>query len=137
MCPHCGEPLIIVELEGVEVDYCLACHGVWFDTGELDLVIELAGGDPSELAETLHPTGRRHTPTRRCPRCSRRMRIGVIGQTETVEVDCCPDGHGIWLDANELAAIVKLLTRTEDAAVAAFCGDLFRHDLTGNAEDDE
>jgi Zn-finger nucleic acid-binding protein len=40
-CPVCVEPhLVIAERQGIEVDYCPSCRGVWLDRGELDKLIE-------------------------------------------------------------------------------------------------
>lgn len=35
-CPKCGGELVEVEHEGIKVDRCKSCHGVFFDAGELD-----------------------------------------------------------------------------------------------------
>jgi Zn-finger nucleic acid-binding protein len=40
-CPVCKEPdLIMSERQGIEIDYCPTCRGVWLDQGELDKIIE-------------------------------------------------------------------------------------------------
>lgn len=39
-CPHCLEDLLITERQGIEIDYCPKCRGVWLDRGELDKIIE-------------------------------------------------------------------------------------------------
>lgn len=40
-CPVCsGVDLKIAERQGVEIDYCPECRGVWLDRGELDKIIE-------------------------------------------------------------------------------------------------
>lgn len=42
-CPHCIEPdLMMSQRDGVEIDYCPKCRGVWLDRGELDKIIERA-----------------------------------------------------------------------------------------------
>ena len=41
-CPIDGEPLVMTERSGVEIDYCPKCRGVWLDRGELDKIIERA-----------------------------------------------------------------------------------------------
>lgn len=39
--PDCGgDELRITERNGVEIDYCVVCRGVWLDRGELDKIIE-------------------------------------------------------------------------------------------------
>jgi uncharacterized protein len=39
-CPNCNEELVMSERQGVEIDYCPHCRGVWLDKGELDKIIE-------------------------------------------------------------------------------------------------
>ena len=40
-CPHCSDvTLVMSERQGVEIDYCPQCRGVWLDRGELDKLIE-------------------------------------------------------------------------------------------------
>ncbi|NSL55977.1 TFIIB-type zinc ribbon-containing protein [Uliginosibacterium aquaticum] len=40
-CPVCTDKtLIMSERQGIEIDYCPGCRGVWLDRGELDKIIE-------------------------------------------------------------------------------------------------
>jgi Zn-finger nucleic acid-binding protein len=39
-CPVDRTPLTMTERQGVEIDYCPSCRGVWLDRGELDKLIE-------------------------------------------------------------------------------------------------
>lgn len=40
-CPICTDhKLVIAERQGVEIDYCPQCRGIWLDRGELDKIIE-------------------------------------------------------------------------------------------------
>jgi Zn-finger nucleic acid-binding protein len=39
-CPNCDEDLKIADRQGIEIDYCSKCRGVWLDRGELDKIIE-------------------------------------------------------------------------------------------------
>jgi uncharacterized protein len=41
-CPRCQVDLTIADRQGVEIDFCPQCRGVWLDRGELDKVIERA-----------------------------------------------------------------------------------------------
>ncbi len=129
MCPQCSEPLIVVELEGVEVDHCLTCHGTWLDAGELELLMERAGLRPQRWDDALTAAGAGKSGARRCPRCRRRMRVIQLGTQPAVGLDRCPAGHGLWLDAGELRTIVKEFAAGERAAVSSFLGDMLRHGL--------
>lgn len=42
-CPVDGTTLVMSERQGIEIDYCPACRGVWLDRGELDKIIERSG----------------------------------------------------------------------------------------------
>ncbi|MFZ4507207.1 MAG: zf-TFIIB domain-containing protein [Fimbriimonas sp.] len=42
-CPIDGSELVMTDRQGVEIDYCPACRGVWLDRGELDKIIARAG----------------------------------------------------------------------------------------------
>jgi Zn-finger nucleic acid-binding protein len=39
-CPVCKVDLVMSDRQGVEIDYCPKCRGVWLDRGELDKIIE-------------------------------------------------------------------------------------------------
>ena len=42
-CPNCADStLVMTERQGVEIDYCPACRGVWLHRGELDKLLERA-----------------------------------------------------------------------------------------------
>ncbi|MGI1662518.1 zf-TFIIB domain-containing protein [Palleronia sp. KMU-117] len=40
LCPIDGTQLVMTERQGVEIDYCPQCRGVWLDRGELDKIVE-------------------------------------------------------------------------------------------------
>jgi Zn-finger nucleic acid-binding protein len=61
-CPACHIDLRMTERQGIEIDYCPQCRGVWLDRGELDKVIERSIGDRS----TADPLDR-HAYERRIP----------------------------------------------------------------------
>ena len=41
-CPVCNVTLVMTERQGVEIDHCPQCRGVWLDRGELDKIIDRA-----------------------------------------------------------------------------------------------
>ncbi|HEU4914053.1 MAG TPA: zf-TFIIB domain-containing protein [Candidatus Saccharimonadales bacterium] len=44
-CPNDGALLQMTEREGIEIDYCPTCRGIFLDRGELDKIIERAGSE--------------------------------------------------------------------------------------------
>ncbi|HEX6848235.1 MAG TPA: zf-TFIIB domain-containing protein [Chitinophagaceae bacterium] len=53
-CPNCEETLVMTERQGVEIDYCPKCRGVWLDKGELDKIIDRS----QEETRSDHPDNR-------------------------------------------------------------------------------
>lgn len=46
LCPTCNNvQLVMSEREGIEIDYCPQCRGVWLDRGELDKIIERSAAE--------------------------------------------------------------------------------------------
>ncbi len=39
-CPVCAVDLLMNERQGIEIDYCPKCRGIWLDRGELDKILE-------------------------------------------------------------------------------------------------
>ena len=55
-CPTCPEAtLVMSDRQGVEIDYCPACRGIWLDRGELDKLLERAA---NAVAPASRPTPR-------------------------------------------------------------------------------
>ncbi|SDZ82944.1 zf-TFIIB domain-containing protein [Microbulbifer marinus] len=56
-CPSCSEvELLQKDRNGIEVDYCPNCRGVWLDRGELDKIIERSTMDsPPDSSDVKQP----------------------------------------------------------------------------------
>lgn len=105
-CPVENEPLVICELEGIEVDFCTACGGIWLDRGEIDLISARAGAQPVEwaLAKAAKAPGA-SVAERKCPRCARKM---LAIESDGLEIEVCPHGDGYWLDGGELQTLIGM-----------------------------
>lgn len=44
-CPIDNSDLVMSDRQGIEIDYCPKCRGVWLDRGELDKIIERSASD--------------------------------------------------------------------------------------------
>lgn len=54
LCPKCHDQVLVpVERQGVEIDYCPGCRGVWLDRGELDKMIEQSAALPPARAKEV------------------------------------------------------------------------------------
>ena len=61
-CPACGNVnLTMSERQGIEIDYCPQCRGVWLDRGELDKIIERSTTSSAGYATpSIRPAARPH-----------------------------------------------------------------------------
>ncbi len=95
-CPVCKVLTYAVEYLDIELDLCPECQGVWFDSGELELLLG------SQAAVSCEPVDIEEAP-RVCPVCPHKMDKMNIGPGRRVVIDRCPNGCGLWFDANELS----------------------------------
>lgn len=129
-CPVCRVPTLVVEREGIELDHCGQCRGVWFDAGELELLMEkLDLGEGDALAGMGHPPAEPgKEKARKCPLCGRKMEKVVLGRDPEIVIDRCDRQDGIWFDGGELARVIKMVARQEglEGETVSFLGEVFK-----------
>lgn len=64
LCPMCSVDLVLSERQGIEIDYCPKCRGVWLDRGELDKIIERSGPALSQSPAVEHRSNYREQDSR-------------------------------------------------------------------------
>jgi len=123
-CPVCrNEAMIILELKGVEIDYCLNCKGIWLDSGELELLL----GNSEETQKFLNSFKVDKVTSERklkCPICSHKMEKILVGN-EQVLIDKCKSGDGIWFDSGELEEVLRMGTIGKNDKVYILLKDIF------------
>jgi Zn-finger nucleic acid-binding protein len=133
-CPVCRHHMIVVEYHNVELDYCNNCRGVWFDSGELELLLKSYGlEEPKAFFENIFSS--QETPCaekkRKCPICGRRMKKTAIGEQPAVLIDACREKHGLWFDGGEVVQLIERLAgeqpskRGSGEHVMSFLGEVF------------
>ena len=60
-CPIDGTQLVMSERQGIEIDYCPSCRGVWLDRGELDKILERSAPEAT-AAPAQHRGPSHHAP---------------------------------------------------------------------------
>lgn len=114
-CPACRGTLGGIEFPlptPVVIERCLSCHGMFFNPGELELVLEsgtspLIWLDPVEFERIAADFGhRREIVYRPCPVCAERMSPYMFGGGSGVIVDRCGT-HGLWLEAGGLRRLME------------------------------
>ena len=137
ICPVCKSDMIDVEHADIELEYCVSCHGVWFDAEELELLLGSMGFDDHglPLPDILHapeaPTGEKK---RRCPIRGQKMKKMALGaKPEELIIDVCPQGHGLWFDGGEIGHLLRQLAKKQPTIgdksgqrVVTFLGEVFQ-----------
>ena len=79
ICPACHNDMIVVEYQRIELDFCPGCRGVWFDTGELDLILQSAKPETKSISEAIKlSAAQTNEKPRKCPICRRRMTASFL-----------------------------------------------------------
>lgn len=110
-CPKCKVALHKKNIQGIEVDECAKCEGIWFDKDELRQVKDKSDSDLNWMDFEIwkHPekfkVKAKHLD---CPRCEQAMQVIDYDHT-IVEIDYCTSCKGVWLDKKELQKIIDVL----------------------------
>jgi len=118
-CVKCNSILDRATFEGLEVDLCPRCGGLWLYRVEITRAARLpdaellrlrklltdAGGPPPLPTEDIVP----------CPACEGQLTEVVLG---SVHVDYCESCHGIFLDRGELEEALVAVRARDQAATA-------------------
>ena len=129
-CPVCKVPLIVVERQEIEIDYCISCRGMWFDEGEIELLSEKVNIRKLEHME-FHQSDSATEKPRRCPRCDKNMNKVTIGDKSGFLLDKCPDNQGIWFDAGELSKATRTVSGSQNgykSELINFLGEIIKID---------
>ncbi len=126
-CPNCNcENLAsILTQQGIEVDYCPTCRGIWLDKGEIYYFTKT----PTYLKQNLEEALKNPLPSNRLsPKTnSPLIKIVLFG----INLDYCTQTEGIWLDEGELEKLpgvdaknldISLDKRATSASAAAKMG---------------
>jgi Zn-finger nucleic acid-binding protein len=115
-CVKCNSILDRATFQGLEVDLCPKCGGLWLDRGEITRAAKLPAEELSRLRGLLAgSSGPPPLPTENkapCPACPGSLSEVMLG---AVHVDYCNKCHGLFLDKGELTkAIDAVHTRERD-----------------------
>lgn len=78
-CPACPDAtLVMTDRQGIEIDYCPSCRGIWLDRGELDKLLDRSaaaaappaapvprGVQQPDFQDSDYRDGRRYTYSRK------------------------------------------------------------------------
>jgi len=112
-CPSCSGALEEIDNEGVSLDFCSDCKGIWFDRGEVSEYFELSRDLPDlgEEDREEQPSGMA------CPRCPATELTQLrYAPPYALTVDYCGNCGGMWFDKGEVHTLHKLSSLLEDPA---------------------
>ncbi|KSV16216.1 hypothetical protein DA01_05960 [Dehalococcoides mccartyi] len=124
ICPACSKDMLVVEYREIELDYCPACHGVWFDAGELGLLLDavkLKSTAPEAEEITDSREAKRH-----CPICRRKMKKTALLKDPLLITDDCPGGHGMFFDGGEVDQLIARLGKDTNQPAVDFLKEVFK-----------
>lgn len=123
LCPKCAVPLIVVERNDIELDWCPECEGFWFDANEIEVLkmkLQLHQKILNPMDVDIVKTDERLC---KCPRCNSYMGKVDIGG---IILDKCMKNHGVWFDKSEMSQLFnKFSEDPENAETVKFLGEIF------------
>lgn len=103
-CPKCGVDTMNKDVfEGIEVDRCPTCRGIFFDQGELKAMIDKKMGNTADTLFFSSTSDQMDEMPAHCTRCDKPMEVAK-GPGD-VRVDVCRQCGGAFLDQGELATL--------------------------------
>ena len=130
-CPVCAkEPMIVMELNEIEIDYCLECKGIWLDAGELELLL---GKDSlsQRFLDSFEVDVNSREKKIKCPICDKKMKKVIVNSiddssgSKPIVVDRCVNGDGLWFDSGELEEVITKGTWGKNDKVLGLLKDMF------------
>jgi Zn-finger nucleic acid-binding protein len=122
-CPECSQEMRKKEYEGVVIDICENCGGVWLDKDELYHILEtreekFSQSQQEEVApeKIIPPRPEDLIPQLNCPVCGALMQRFAFGYSSGIILDRCPNGDGVWLDRGELEKVQIYKEKSQDYA---------------------
>ena len=114
-CPNCGSDLAPAKRDGIEMQACPSCNGMWLSQEEL-----------TELEDEAYDLGKKGTlvfepepSSRHCPECSQTLKRFQYRDYD-LPLEFCEAGHGFWLDAGEDKRVLELMRKEEANLKRAF-----------------
>jgi Zn-finger nucleic acid-binding protein len=99
-------------MEGVHVEFCSGCKGIWFDEGELAFYTEMPEDVP-DVGKAVASGRKTDLP---CPKCADQSLVEVkYVAGEKLLLDVCPTCRGVFVDKGEIPQIERLSVRYRGA----------------------
>jgi Zn-finger nucleic acid-binding protein len=109
-CPNCNVALVATKSDGIDMETCPSCQGMWLTRQEMEELEDKAFdlGDDKKGTRVFDSAA----DTRKCPECGKLMNRSEY-RFYDLELDFCGEGHGFWLEAGEDRRVLELMKKEE------------------------
>jgi PAT family beta-lactamase induction signal transducer AmpG len=107
-CPKCRADMALIDHEGVEVDRCTICNGLWFDSGELESLLNKEAASAIDTGDAGEGKQYNEIDDYDCPRCGGEMVRKVDPRQRHIWYETCSDCEGSFFDAGEFRDLSQL-----------------------------
>ena len=101
-CPKCRSDMEVIVVDGVEIDRCQSCYGLWFDRGELEKVRNKETAQAIDIGDAEVGKETNAIDRYNCPRCGGQVLRMVDPTQPHIWFERCGSCHGSFFDAGEL-----------------------------------
>jgi PAT family beta-lactamase induction signal transducer AmpG len=107
-CPKCRSDMEQIDVEGVEIDRCVTCNGIWFDAGEAEALRSGKAAAAIDIGDAS--VGRVHNAVDgyRCPRCGGPVTRMSDSLQRHIWFEKCESCEGTFFDAGEFLDLSRL-----------------------------
>lgn len=123
-CPVCKSPMIVLELDEVEIDHCFECEGIWLDGDELEILLENSSARDGFLS-SFRVDEKSKEKSLKCPICDKKMEKALYSGSKQIRIDRCRKKDGIWFDKGELREILEEASYGQSGKVLDLLKDVF------------
>lgn len=102
-CPKCRADMEQIDVDGVEIDRCSSCQGLWFDPGEMERLRNSKAAKTIDIGDPASGELQNAIDRYACPRCGGPMIRMVDPRQSHIWYEQCGSCHGSYFDAGEFA----------------------------------
>ena len=99
-CPKCQHGMEEVTHEGITIDRCSNCEGLWFDADEAHQLKNIKGSDAVDTGDPKEGWKWDSRADINCPRCGKEMEKAADPKQKHIWYEVCHE-HGMFMDAGE------------------------------------
>ena len=101
ICPKCKGNTEKVTYEGITVDRCIGCKGIWFDMLEAEDLKKIKGSEVIDVGDPKNGKKYRKIGNINCPKCDTPMVKMVDEEKHHIWFEKCKLCSGMWFDAGQ------------------------------------